>query len=201
MRLWRTLGAPRDVQLAVRALDLDTPLSEYAPGRVFFAWAGGAPAAGAHHRGFLLAVVPAAEHTRYESPEAYFAAHPPQIDVQERVFTIDRWMRSTSVAIHTQGQGLVRISRRSVLKYIANAKGGVHFDPTRRLDVRSGKKNRQAAERHLLDHGLLRVGHLSGPEYEVASMAHATATSDWAADFISVANDVALKTFRATRES
>jgi hypothetical protein len=85
--------------------------------------------------------------------------------------------------------------RRPALKYIANRKGGVHFDPKRDLTLKNVKKHRAEVEHHLLDHGLLRVGHLSGPEYEVVSMAQAVASSDWAQQFIEVARSAAPEEF------
>jgi hypothetical protein len=104
--------------------------------------------------------------------------------------SLDAWQRSTSVAINTKEVGLVTVSRAAIVKYMANRKGGVHFDPTRALQVH-GKRKRREVESHLLDHGLLRVGHLSGPEFEVASMVRAIVASDWACELIRAARNVA----------
>ena len=46
-------------------------------------------------------------------------------------------------------------------------------------------------EAHLLDHGLLRVGHLSGPEFEIASMVRAVGESDWAAELTRIVEEIA----------
>jgi hypothetical protein len=113
--------------------------------------------------------------------------------------TVDQWLKSTSVAIQTNELGLVRISRAGVLKYVANKSGGVHFDPTRRLELgpkgRGRKRSRRDIEAHLLDHGLLRVGHLSGPEFEVASLVHSIASSDWAPEIIRASQEAAPEDF------
>ena len=122
------------------------------------------------------------------------AANPLPYSGEFRRMNVKDWLRSTSVAIQTNELGLVGISRAAVLKYIANRKGGVRFDPRRRLEV-GGKKRTREVESHLLDHGLLRVGHLTGPEFEVSSMAHAVAGSDWAAEIVRVAQEVAPEDF------
>ena len=71
----------------------------------------------------------------------------------------------------------------------------MHFDPKRDFTLMNTKKRRAEIEHHLLDHGLLRVGHLSGPEYEVASMAEVVASSDWAQQFIEIARNAAPEEF------
>jgi len=109
--------------------------------------------------------------------------------------TIDDWQRSTSVAIQTNEIGLVRISRAAVLTYVVNRKGSVHFDPRRNLTIKKKSRKRREIESHLLDHGLLRVGHLSGPEFEVASMVQAIASADWAAEIVRVAEASAPEDF------
>ena len=108
---------------------------------------------------------------------------------------IDAWMKSTAVAIKTNEIGLVKISRRSVLKYMANRRGGVHFDPNRDLNLKNGKKRRAEVEHFLLDHGLLRIGHLSGPEFEVAPMIQDVASCDWASEFVASARNAAPQEF------
>ena len=68
----------------------------------------------------------------------------------------------------------------------------VHLDPQRTVDVKSHKK-RWTVEPLLLDHGLLCVGNLSGPEFKVASMAQVVA--DWAAEMIRVREEIAPEDF------
>jgi hypothetical protein len=195
-RVWRSLNAPPGVEPTVEATDIDTSLSKWNQKWIRYAWAGGAAAAGAHHRGVIFAVIPKAEYEPYGTPQAFLKAHPLPLTGERRRMSVKAWLRSTSVAIQTNEMGLVAISRASVLKYVANRKGGVHFDPNRTLDLKSKRKVRRAVEAQLLDHGLLRVGHLKGPEFEVASLAHAIAESDWAAEFVRVAQEVAPEDFR-----
>lgn len=194
-RLWRSIRAPKGVELTVEVTDLDTPISKWPEHWIRYAWAGGASANDAHHVGLILAVIPKAEHEPYGSTEALLEAHPMPHATERRTMKVTSWLRSTSVAIQTNELGLVRISRRSVLTYVANRKGGVHFDPQRKLESRSKRRARREVESHLLDHGLLRVGHLSGPEFEVASLLHAVATTDWAAEIVRAAQEAAPEDF------
>lgn len=190
--LHRTMGAPRGFQPAVEATYIDEALSKWPAAWIRYAWAGGAKASGAvaHHMGFIFAVVPKAEHERYGSPEKFIEANPMPYQGGMRRMGVSDWLRSTSVAIQTDQIGLVRISRASVVKYVANRKGGVHFDPNRKLHL-PGRRRRREIEAHLLDHGLLRVGHLSGPEFEIASMIGSVVESDWAAELTRIAQQAA----------
>jgi hypothetical protein len=194
-RLWRTTGSSAVTQLTIEATEIDTALSAWPTRWVRYAWAGGAHSTGAHHTGVVFAAIPKQDQEGYASPEELLKAHPLPITGDMRRMTLDGWLRSTSVAIQTNELGLVRISRASVLQYIANRKGGVHFDPRRTLSVKNQKKKRHLIESHLLDHGLLRVGHLSGPEFEVASMVQAVASTDWAAEIVRVAKSSAPEDF------
>jgi hypothetical protein len=91
--------------------------------------------------------------------------------------------------------GLLRSRGDPVLTYIANRKGGVHFDSRRNLTDLKPRRQRREIEGFLLDHGLLRVGHLSGPEFEVQSMAQALIASDWARELVRIAHSVAPEDF------
>ncbi|MGE3811537.1 MAG: hypothetical protein AB7I24_08300 [Candidatus Nanopelagicales bacterium] len=177
------------LQLGVRAIEIDSALNVQEPW-VRFAYAGGAELPGAAHNGFILAVVPASVLAEYGSQEQFMAAHPmPQIGERKHL-TMTDFLASTSVAIRPDNSPLIRISRKTVLQYMANRKGGVHFDPRRRLELPARKKVKEY-EYALLDFGLLRLGHLSGPEFEVMSMAHAIVQSDWAPQIIEIAQNVA----------
>jgi hypothetical protein len=188
---WKSIGAAAHTRPMVEAIEIDTALSQWPNSWVRYAWAGGAGSSGAHHTGFVVAAIPQEEHEKYESVESFAAANPLPFSGEARRMTVEDWQKSTSVAIQTTNIGLVYISRASVLKYIANRKGGVHFDPKRDFDSKVPRKNRQAIENYLLDHGLVRVGHLSGPEFEVSSMVHSVARSDWAIRLVQIAEDVA----------
>lgn len=188
---WKSIGASAHARPTVEATEIDTALSQWSNNWIRYAWAGGAGISGAHHTGFVLAAIPKEDHERYESIDSFIKENPLPFAGELRRMTVEDWQRSTSVAIQTTNMGLVRISRASVLKYIANRKGGVHFDPQRELNSKVPKKNRQSAEYYLLDHGLVRIGHLSGPEFEVSSMVQSVANSDWAAKLVQVAEKVA----------
>jgi hypothetical protein len=194
-QLWSTIGASPVTPLTVEATEIDTALNAWPAQWIRYAWAGGASSTGAHHTGVILAMVPKEEHEGYGSPEAFLKAHPLPFTGETRRMTIEDWQRSTSVAIQTNEIGLVRISRAAVLTYVVNRKGGVHFDPRRNLTIRKKSRKRREIESHLLDHGLLRVGHLSGPEFEVASMVQAIASADWAAEIVRVAEASAPEDF------
>ncbi len=182
-------------RLIVEARDIDTALSTVPERWVTHAWAGGAGPSAAHHLGLIHYKVPAADHAAYASTEEFLAANPLAQMGASRDFTLDSWLGSTSVAIQTDELGLVKVSRRSVLKYIANRKGGVHFDPKRDLKLANARKRRAEVEHYLLDHGLLRLGHLSGAEFEIVSMAQAVASSGWAPEIVSIARQVAPEDF------
>ncbi len=193
--LWRPIGRAARTQPTIEATEIDSALSKWPTRWIRYAWAGGASTKVAHHTGLILALVPKGEHESYGSVEAFLEANPLPTTGEKRRMTVRAWLDSTSVAIQTNEIGLVTISRRSVLKYIANRKGGIHFDPKRDLTLADKKKRRRDIEHHLLDHGLLRVGHLSGPEYEVASMAQVVALSDWAGQFVESARVAAPEDF------
>lgn len=193
---WRHISAKAKVQPSVEVTEIDTALSKWPHRWIKYAWAGGAnPQLAAHHTGFIFAAIPQEEHEQYDSVETLFEQNPIPMTGQKVRFTLADWLRSTSVAVMTNERGLVAISRRSVLKYIANRKGGVHFDPKRDLTVGSAKRKQESVEHHLLDHGLLRVGHLTGPEFEVASMVRAVRDSDWAEQIIATAKTAAPREF------
>jgi hypothetical protein len=195
-QLLSKIGITKATLLTVEATEIDSALAAWPNQWIFYAWAGGASPTGAHHAGIVLAIVPKAEHERYESLGAFYEANPLPMSGQLRRITIRDWLRSTSVAINTKEIGLVQISRESMIKYIANRKGGVHFDPRRDLTIQKPSRRRLEVESHLLDHGLLRVGHLSGPEFEVASMVQVIASAEWAAEIIRVAREAAPDDFR-----
>jgi hypothetical protein len=194
-QLWWTIGASTVTPLTVEATEIDTGLAAWPARWIRYAWAGGATSSGAHHTGFILSGIPKEDHERYGSIEELLEAHTLPLKGEKRRMTLDAWQRSTSVAIQTNEIGLVQITRAAVLTYIANRKGGVHFDPGRDLTIGKKRRKRREIESHLLDHGLLRVGHLSGPEFEVASMVQAITSSDWAAEIVRVAKESAPEDF------
>ena len=193
-QVWRILNGFTASPPFVEATDIDVELSRWEESWVRYAWAGGAIGDHAHHKGFVYAIVPKAVNQKYDSLEDLFKERQISGIAQVRSMTFDAWQRSTSVAIQTEKAGLVKISRAAVVKYLANRRGGVHFDPSR--NVRQvGKKGKREIEMSLLDHSLVRVGHLSGPEFEVASMAQTIANSWWAPEIVRLAQESAPEDF------
>lgn len=192
--VWRSIGGSRVGPLTLLATDIDSSLNEWPEGSIAYAWAGGALVTTVGHAGFLLAKVPAKDGKPQEPTLSSMAN---QAEHRFVSMSIHRWLRSTSVAMNTNTDGLVRISRQSVLTYMANRKGGVHFDPRRGIDLpKKGPKKHRDIESRLLDHGLLRIGHLSGPEFEVMSMVHAVVSCDWALELSRAAVDLAPEDFQ-----
>lgn len=194
-QLWRRIGL-KSTPLVVEVTEIDSALAAWPHKWIRYAWAGGGVSVGAQHAGLVLAIIPRAEWMPLGSAENFFKANP--LPAQGRILnlTLSDWLRSTSVAIQTNEIGLVKVSRQSVIKYIANRKGGVHFDPSRDLTIAKIKRRQLEIESHLLDHGLLRVGHLSGPEFEIASMVQAIGTSAWAAEIVRLAHEAAPSDFQ-----
>lgn len=195
-RVWRSISQNK-ARLTLEATCIDEALNAWPEQWIRYAWAGGAnvTAGGAHHTGFVLTSVPKEEPSRYPSMEAFLADNPLPLEGQKRGMRLQDWLNSTSVAILTNEMGLVRISRSSVVRYIANRKGGVHFDPSRELTVGEGKKRRRRVLENLLDHGLLRIGHLSGPEFEVFSMIQVLTSAPRVMEIVCVAQDIAAEDF------
>ncbi|WP_139135486.1 hypothetical protein [Micromonospora tulbaghiae] len=191
---WRALDGFKVAPPSVEATDIDGPLANWDQSWVRYAWAGGATTNQAHHRGFIFAVIPKAVNDRYSSPDELFEARRLSGIAEIRAMTFDHWQRSTSVAIQVEKIGLIKVSRATVVKYLANRKGGVHFDPSRNV-LQAGKRGRREVEMSLLDHGLLRVGHLNGPEFEIASMVQAIAGTWWAPEIVRLAHELASEDF------
>lgn len=192
--VWRILNGFKASPPFVEATDIDADLARWEESWVRYAWAGGAIGDQAHHKGFVFAIVPAAVNQQYDSLEELFRERKIAGIAETRSMTFDAWQRSTSVAIQTEKAGLVKISRAAVVKYLANRRGGVHFDPNRSV-LQVGKKGKREIEMSLLDHSLVRVGHLSGPEFEIASMAQTIANSWWAPEIVRLAQELAPEDF------
>lgn len=184
--------------LTVNATDLDGTIAPWPVHWVRHAWAGGGtPGGAAHHTGLVFWVVPKEEWiSDFATPEEFIGAIKLPHSFERRPFSLDEWLRSTSIAIQTVEHGLIRISRRSTLKYVANLKGGVHFEPNRPLRLKRGKLERRDIENTLLDHGLLQVGPLTGPEFEVMSMVAAVREANWSRDIMKNGNEAVPEYFR-----
>jgi hypothetical protein len=161
-----------------------------------FALAGGARASGARHSGIIFASVPEADWKQYGSPEAFLEAHPLPVSGEVKTMAMTERLRTTSVAVQTHEAGLIRVSREAVLKYVANRKGGVHFDPGRAVPSSANpSRKRRQLEALVLDLDVLRVGSLWGYEYEVTSMVQAVSVSDWTTELVYAAHDAAPEDF------
>lgn len=193
-RLWKSISAPRS-RLMVEANEIDSALSKWPERWVHYAWTGGASVAGAHHHGLVMAGIPPEEIAKYSSVEEFSAKNPLPYTPEKKLLSLGDWLQSTAIAVRTNNRGIVRISRRNVIKYLSNRKGGVHFDPTRKLTPNSAKRNQETIVYALLDHGMLRVGHLSGPEYEAYSIARTLSESKWAGEIVKLAERLAPEDF------
>lgn len=190
--------------LEVSATDLDQALDDFETGWsrewLIHAWAGGGSWQGmpAQHSGFLLCSVPPGAWESYGSPDAFFAARGGVPEPRTRDFKLDELLKSSALAVRVNSR-VWRISRQAVVQYVANRKGGVHFDPGRSLKPTAKNSKRRKLEQALiLDHGLIRVGHLSGPEFEVACLCQFLARAPWTSRVIEIAHDVAPAEFEGS---
>src|SRR5665811_1203033 len=187
--------------LSIEVNDLDQTLDEFesrgSPEWLIYAWAGGGSWEGmlASHGGFVLASVPKAEWSAYGTPGAFFEAVDLRLTPAENQHSPGRILSSTAIAFRHEGTNL-RIPRREVIKYIANRKGGVHFDPSRKIkpEAKAGKR-KSVLFAQIMDLGLIRVGPLSGPVYEIAALIASIAQSPWSNRIRSIAAEVAPQDF------
>jgi hypothetical protein len=114
---WRAVGLQKEP--SVVAVDLDGVLDETPPSLVEFALA-----AGAIFRGVLMA---SCTLLKSGSPPSKMPGPPltPDGFPGEQHFTLSRYLSSTAGMV--QGR---QFTRRDVIKYVANAKGGVHAGPS-----------------------------------------------------------------------
>lgn len=182
--------------LTVSATDIDQSIDAWGnPKWIRFAWAGGAVSTQVDHYGFVFAVVPEEDRPAGMSPDQFVEQLGLPVSAERREMTVPEWLASTSVAIQSTVDGLLRASRRELLKYVANRKGGVHID----MRPSSARPNPRRIDKlgDFLDLGLMRVGQLSGPEFEIASMAHALATTPWAGKLIDAVRERVPEAFDA----
>jgi hypothetical protein len=114
-RAWKVAGFAK--QPKITTMSLDHMLADEHPSRIIFAVAGGAEFGGFSAAGMMAVNYAKTEKQLRSAPEA---------GVPERVLGLAEFGNGTCIV--TNG---VKISRRVLIKYIANKKGGAHFDATR----------------------------------------------------------------------
>lgn len=127
LKAWCALGFAS--QPILYAIDLDNHLNAQGinPQGIAYAQAGGALYHGAVIASLLIANAPATRHDMEARSKT-----PPQM----REFKLGQYLQSVSVIVGTLPNEedtvpLVRVTREQVVKYIANKKGGAHFDTSR----------------------------------------------------------------------
>ena len=170
-----------DGEPSIPAVDLQTIVSELQPHHIQYAYAGGAPTDGAHHKGYVLLAVPAAE-AEAEGYEATARRISGLIKPgATRAFSLSEFLAAPAVI-----SGNAAVSRLGVVRYVANKLGGVHWD-----SERGGWSNPVSSRHRLLDEEHLMVGRLPAPLYEVISIAQDIAYCDDTIRFIERVADVA----------
>lgn len=176
---WQLAGMEREP--AVLAVDLAAMLNEVEPRYIQYAYAGGAPTKGAQHKGYILLAIPLAE-VGVESHEIVARRIQNQLrPVERRFFSLSQFCESPSVI-----SGNAAVSRLTLVRYVANKLGGVHWDNQR------GRWTDPVGSRHrLLDEEHIFVGVLPGALFEIVSIAHAIASSQSTDELIQRINTVA----------
>lgn len=162
---WQIAGL--EGEPSISAVDLQTMVADLPPRYIHYAYAGGAKTEGAHHQGYVLLVVPAEEaktegHEQVSKRVAKLIKQP-----TVRGFLLAEFLHSPSVI-----SGEARVSRLQVVRYVANKLGGVHWD-----NKRGEWTDPIGSRQRLLDENHMIVGRLTGPLYEVLSIAQAISTS------------------------
>lgn len=134
----RRLG--RKGPIEVRAIDLKPALEGLDRQQIDFASAGGAEHNGTVvHSAFVCRAVLTPEQikARYERGETY------------RNMSITRYLDSSCLVVRG-----VSVSRRNIVQYIANRRGGVHFDPTRDRLAPQGEDQFKALDQAMVEWSL-----------------------------------------------
>ena len=177
------LGFERGQLPAVKARSLDPVWGDRSIAeRIVHAWSGGGSFGPieAQHQGFWMFRVPRSSADS-EQPDSEILARIGDAASEAQIMSIREWMKS-AVHLVNHDDRIHRVSRRDVLKYTNNYRGGAHLSPTPNgrvnYEARSGKARDRAVAR-LLGQGTLRIGHLRPFEYEVAVMGQQVAEADW----------------------
>lgn len=182
---WRLAGL--DAEPSVSAIDLQAVVSEIEPRYIHYAYAGGAKTEGAHHKGYVLLVIPRAE-VEAEGHEVVLRRVQPHLKPGvTRTFSLQQFCASPAVI-----SGAAAVSRVDVVRYVANKLGGVHWD-----NRRGGWTDAVSSRHRLLDERHLFVGRLPAAFYEVISIAQCIAGSDDASRYMERVGEIAPEEERA----
>lgn len=162
---WKIAGFEGEPKIS--ATDLQAMIKDVPDRYIHYAYAGGATTEGAHHKGYLLVVVPRDEAEREGYEEAAKRVNNLVKLGITREFSLAEFCQSPSVI---SGKGAV--SRIGVIRYVANKMGGVHWDNSR------GNWSDPVGGRHrLLDEDHVFVGRLPASLYETVSISQALSSS------------------------
>lgn len=151
----------------VIATDLSVMIEDVPDSYIHYAYAGGAKTGGAHHTGYFLLVIPKEDHEKEGAEATAKRIQKSFKPSQRRSFSVDEFCASPCVA-----SGAARVSRVDLIWYVANKRGGVHWD-----NHRGEWTNPVDARNRLLDEDHLIVGKLPASLYETLSIAEALTTS------------------------
>ncbi len=176
MATWNALGFSG--QPSLEAVDLIAVLGKVPRRYVHYAYAGGAKLPGANHCGYVLFVIPKAEHEARGGPEVFVRELQGKLAPgSTKVFPLDQFCVSPCAI-----SGDNSVSRLELVRYVANKLGGVHLDAGR-----ASWSDPLGAQQRFLDETHIRVGRFPAPYYEIISIAQNVARSDDTARIIDTA--------------
>jgi hypothetical protein len=120
-RAWRLIGQKGEPE--IEAVDLTAALAGLRMDKVIFAAAGGGVSGGVQLSGGMVYAEAMDEQTVKERYERR-GGRPPM-----RLYRVSQFLSSPAIVVDGE-----RISRHLVIKYVANKKGGAHFDFKRKKD-------------------------------------------------------------------
>ena len=162
---WRGIGFAAQPKL--RAVDLDFELSKHTIDKVYYAFAGGAEFRGGFWAGVVCIEVSNSDSSRSGQPAS-------KDGPEEKDYYLSDFLSSSSACV----DGLL-ISRREVIKYIANVRGGVHVNPKKREEQKALIRKAELIENRLSLH------HTDPMLYETVAIAQALGNSEDSKQLIS----------------
>ena len=163
---WKALRLPDRPEF--EAIDLASMIGDVPRKYIHYAYAGGARLPGAHHTGYVLLSIPAAEAEQMggeaeASKEIQRLIRPGDT----KTFTLDEFIVSPCVVT-----GEAAVSRLELVRYVSNKLGGVHLDAGR-----ASWTDPLGSRYRFLDEVHLKVGRFPASYYEVISIADSVARS------------------------